>query len=300
MRTESKTREAETMRRPDTATGGSAPAPKQGPSRPTRWLSAVVAVAVTAGLVLFISTRGQDQSQPTGSAMSDPAASIIQTTNASPQSSAATMISRVLPSVVNIRVVQEGMAHGGEQINAEGSGVILTSNGLILTNNHVVQDAVHLQVVFTSGQATVAGNVVGTDPKHDLAVIKVDATGLTPLPLGESSDLQLGDTVYAIGFPLDLGITVTRGIVSGLDRSVAINGESGVEHLVGLIQTDAAINPGNSGGALVDASGRLVAINTAGASATSADNVGFAIAIDGAVPVIKQILTEPAARAAKG
>jgi S1-C subfamily serine protease len=209
------------------------------------------------------------------------------------------MIARVLPSVVNVRVVQEGSARGVGEINAEGSGVILTPSGLILTNNHVVQDAVHLQVVFASRQATVAGTVVGTDPKHDLAVIKVDATGLTPLPLGESSDLQLGETVYAIGFPLDLGITVTRGIVSGLDRSIAINGESGVEHLEGLIQTDAAINPGNSGGALVDASGRLVAINTAGVSATSADNVGFAISIDEALPIVKQILTEPTARAVK-
>jgi putative serine protease PepD len=299
MRTGSKTRKTETTWPPDTASGASAPAPRQGPPRATRWIAAVVAVALTAGLLLFISTRGQDQSRPASSALSDPAASIIQTRNASPHSSAATMIARVLPSVVNVRVVQEGSARGAGQINAEGSGVILTSNGLILTNNHVVQDAVHLQVVFTSGQGTLVGTVVGTDPNHDLAVIKVDATGLTPLPLGESSDLQLGETVYAIGFPLDLGVTVTRGIVSGLDRNIAVNGETGVEHLAGLIQTDAAINPGNSGGALVDASGRLVAINTAGVPATSADNVGFAIAIDEAVPVVKQILTEPAARAVK-
>jgi S1-C subfamily serine protease len=93
-------------------------------------------------------------------------------------------------------------------------------------------------------------------------------------------------------------VTVTRGIVSGLDRSVAVQGESTVEHLVGLLQTDAAINPGNSGGPLVDASGHVVGIDTAGASAASADNVGFSIAIDDALPVIKQILTQPTARQA--
>jgi S1-C subfamily serine protease len=171
--------------------------------------------------------------------------------------------------------------------------VILSSNGLILTNNHVVLHAVRVLVLFTSGHAALSGTVVGTDPQHDLAVIKVDATGLKPLPLGRSSDLKLADTVYAIGFPLDLGITVTSGIVSGLDRSIAVNGESTVEHLAGLVQTDAAINPGNSGGALVDTSGRLVGINTAGVSATSADNVGFAIAIDEALQVVKRILAEP-------
>jgi S1-C subfamily serine protease len=144
-----------------------------------------------------------------------------------------------------------------------------------------------------------SGTVVGTDPQHDVAVVKVDAAGLTPVTLGRSSALRLADTVYAIGFPLDLGVTVTRGIVSGLNRSLAVNGESGnVEHLVGLLQTDAAINPGNSGGPLVDAAGQVVGINTAGASAAAADNVGFAIAIDDALPVIKQILTEPAGRQA--
>jgi putative serine protease PepD len=138
-----------------------------------------------------------------------------------------------------------------------------------VTNNHVVQGAVQVRVVFTDGHPTMPGTVVGTDPQHDIAVIKVDASGLNPATLGRSSELALADTVYAIGFPLDLGVTVTRGIVSGLDRSVSVQGESTVEHLVGLLQTDAAINPGNSGGPLVDASGQVVGIDTAGASAAS-------------------------------
>ncbi len=266
---------------------------RRGASHAVRWIAGMAAVAVVGGVV-FVSTRGNDQSQPAGGRAAISIASLTQTTQAPPHSPAATMIANVLPSVVNIRVVQSGSTSSGAgEIKAEGSGVILTSNGLILTNNHVVQHAVRVRVLFTSGHTALSGTVVGTDPQRDLAVIKVDATGLKPLPLGRSSDLKLADTVYAIGFPLDLGITVTSGIVSGLDRSIAVNGESTVEHLAGLVQTDAAINPGNSGGALVDMSGRLVGINTAGVSATSADNVGFAIRIDEALQVVKRILAEP-------
>jgi S1-C subfamily serine protease len=107
--------------------------------------------------------------------------------------------------------------------------------------------------------------------------------------------MQLGDSVVAVGFPLDLGgPTVTKGIVSGLERTVRIGTDGGqVEHLVGLLQTDAAINPGNSGGALVDMSGRLIGLNTAAAQAGSAENVGFAISIDEALPVVQQILSQP-------
>jgi putative serine protease PepD len=184
------------------------------------------------------------------------------------------------------------------EVEAEGTGMIASADGVIVTNNHVVQGAVQVRVVFTDGHAPMSGTVIGTDPQHDIAVVKVDAAGLTPVTLGRSSNLTLAETVYAIGFPLDLGVTVTRGIVSGLNRSVSVNGEAGsaVEHLVGLLQTDAAINPGNSGGPLVDAAGHVVGINTAGASSAMADNVGFSIAIDDAFPVIKQLLAKPASQ----
>jgi S1-C subfamily serine protease len=135
------------------------------------------------------------------------------------------------------------------------------------------------------------GTVLGTDPQHDLALVKVAATDLSPITVGSSAKLELGDSVAAIGFPLGLGgPTVTEGIVSGLGRDVTV-GDSGVtEHLKDLIQTDAAINPGNSGGPLIDANGNLVGIDTAAASASSAENTGFAISIDSAMPQITRIL----------
>jgi S1-C subfamily serine protease len=131
--------------------------------------------------------------------------------------------------------------------------------------------------------------VIGTAPERDLAVIRVQVSGLVPVRLARSSALRLGDAVIAIGFPLGLGgPTVTSGIVSGLDRT--IEGENGT--LTGLLQTDAAINPGNSGGPLVDRAGRLVGINTAGVREGNAENIGFAISIDGALPVIDRIRTQ--------
>jgi putative serine protease PepD len=131
--------------------------------------------------------------------------------------------------------------------------------------------------------------VLGTSPEHDLAVVCIDASGLDPIEVGKSSTLRLGDDAIALGYPLGLGPTVTRGIVSGLGREIAPLG--GVP-LRNLIQTDAAINPGNSGGPLVDRDGKLIGINTAGALAAFAENVGFAIAIDGAMQTAKQIIAE--------
>ena len=133
--------------------------------------------------------------------------------------------------------------------------------------------------------------VIGTAVERDLAILRVKLSDLVPVPLGRSSQLRLGDSVLAIGFPLGLtgGPTVTQGIVSGLHRTVHADGGPALE---GLLQTDAAINPGNSGGALVDARGRLIGINTV--AARSAENVGFAISIDEARPVINEIRSKPA------
>jgi S1-C subfamily serine protease len=266
------------------------------------WIAAGLVVVIAAVLIAFAVSDGMSggstSSSTSASAYAATARSLTQSDQAPPGSPASKMISSVLPSVVNVRVTQVGASSTGQvgETKAEGTGVIVSSDGVIVTNNHVVQGAVQVRIVFTNGHPSMAGTVIGTDAMHDIAVVKVDATGLTPVTLGRSSELELADTVYAIGFPLDLGVTVTRGIVSGLNRSVSVQGESGaVEHLVGLLQTDAAINPGNSGGPLVDASGQVIGINTAGASAASADNVGFSIAIDDALPVVKQILTQPAA-----
>ena len=179
---------------------------------------------------------------------------------------------------------------------AEGSGVVLSKNGVIVTNAHVVSDATNVRVV-TIDHRTFAGTVLGVDTTHDLAVVKVKANDLTPVTVGHSSSLQLGDTVYAIGYPLDLGQTVTRGIVSGLNRTIDVQRDNGSsEHLVGMLQTDAAINPGNSGGALIDSAGQLVGINTAGANAGDAENIGFAISIDSAVPLIRSLAAQSPSR----
>ena len=196
-------------------------------------------------------------------------------------------VARVLPSVVNVRTSSFGGGKG------EASGVILRPDGLILTNNHVVEGTTGVSVAFNDGvhKQALPATVIGTAPERDLAVIRVKADDLKPVELARSSALQLGDAVIAIGFPAGLlgGPTVTSGIVSGLDRT--IEGPNG--DLTGLLQTDAAINPGNSGGPLVDRSGRLVGINTAGIRNADTENIGFAIAIDGALPVIAQISDAP-------
>ncbi|HWL32823.1 MAG TPA: trypsin-like peptidase domain-containing protein [Gaiellaceae bacterium] len=197
-------------------------------------------------------------------------------------------VRRVLPSVVNVQTTSFGGGKG------EASGVILQRDGLILTNNHVVEGSTGISISFNDDLHTkpLDGTVIGTAPERDLAVIRVEASDLVPVELARSSALRLGDVVIAIGFPAGLGgPTVTSGIVSGLDRT--IDGPNG--DLTGLLQTDAAINPGNSGGPLVDRSGRLVGINTAGIRNADTENIGFAIAIDEALPVIARISDAPPA-----
>jgi serine protease Do len=170
----------------------------------------------------------------------------------------------------------------GQTATAIGSGVIFNSNGWILTNHHVVDGADQLTVRLTDGR-TFPATVYGTDTLTDLAIVKIDATGLPTATLGDSSSLQPGQQVIAIGNPLgEYTNSVTTGVVSGLNRSIDISGGA----LDDLIQTDAAINPGNSGGPLLDASGNVVGINTA--EAGSAQGIGFAIPINLAEPLTKQ------------
>jgi S1-C subfamily serine protease len=201
--------------------------------------------------------------------------------------STADVVARVLPGVVNVRTI------GLDGSKGEASGVVIDRHGVIVTNNHVVRDARSLTVSFNDGRhaKAVRATVLGMAASRDLAIIQVKLDDLVPVPLGRSSKLRLGDSVLAIGFPLDLGggPTVTQGIVSGLDRTV--HADDGPD-LQGLLQTDAAINPGNSGGALVNAGGELIGINTI--AATGAENIGFAIAIDGARSVIDELRSKRA------
>jgi serine protease Do len=153
-----------------------------------------------------------------------------------------------------------------------GSGVIVTPDGYILTNNHVVDGAGEVEVTLADGREFTA-KVIGRDPKSDIAVVKIDAQDLPTVPMADSSQVQVGDVVLAIGNPFGVGQTVTEGIVSAKNR-----GNMGIEAYEDFIQTDAAINPGNSGGALVDINGRLIGINTAILSRSGgSQGVGFAV-----------------------
>jgi putative serine protease PepD len=199
----------------------------------------------------------------------------------------------VQPSVVSVTV-------SGASGSAEGSGVILRSDGTILTNNHVVEgagDGGSLRVRFADGR-TAAARLVGRDPSTDLAVIRAQGvSGLKPATLGSSAGLHVGDTVLALGSPLGLDGSVTAGIVSALHRTVDLGGDGRPGPSASLsdaIQTDAAINPGNSGGPLVDANGAVVGINTAiaslGGGGSGNIGVGFAIPVDEARSVAEQLI----------
>lgn len=166
-----------------------------------------------------------------------------------------------------------------------GSGVILSEDGYIVTNNHVIEGANTITVKTRDGKSYNA-KLIGTDSSTDLAVIKIDATGLKPAVLGNSSELQVGDTAIAIGNPLgELGGTVTTGIVSALDREVTIDNQT-----MHLLQTNAAINPGNSGGGLFNDQGELIGIVNAKSSGSNIEGLGFAIPINRAKDVITSLI----------
>lgn len=174
------------------------------------------------------------------------------------------------------------------QTTGEGSGVIVRADGYILTNNHVVQRADELVVEMHDGSKH-QGTIIGTDPKTDLAVVKIDSSNLKAVPFGNSDKIRVGDWVLAIGSPFGLDQTVTAGIISGKNRDQnIIDGGEGFED---FLQTDAAINPGNSGGPLVNLRGELVGINTAIVSKSGASaGIGFAIPVSLAEPVLNSII----------
>jgi serine protease Do len=167
-----------------------------------------------------------------------------------------------------------------------GSGVIISADGFIVTNNHVVDNAQELSVSLADGR-TFPGRLIGVDPVTDLAVVKIDATGLPSAVFGDSDSLMVGEPAIAIGTPLgnEFRGSVTVGVISALNRSIEIG-----ERRFKLIQTDAAINPGNSGGALVNADGLVVGINSAKLAAAGVEGMGFAIPINSARPIIQSLI----------
>ena len=198
--------------------------------------------------------------------------------------SVASIASRVVPSTVAVDV-KVFLGSGS------GSGVVFGDSGYIITNNHVIDGADDIFVVFSDG-ARFPAEVVGTDPVTDIGVLLVDREDLAPITLGSADDVSIGEPTMAVGNPLGLvgGPTVTTGIVSALDRRLQVTPGSR-QPLVGLVQTDAPIAPGSSGGALVDASGQLIGITTAIAvSDVGAEGLGFAVPVDIAVGVANDII----------
>ena len=231
------------------------------------------------------------QSNPSGSAAG-------YTTASGDPLSTPEIVDKVGPAVVGIiNKTTYGNAYGQfgsiygdlnrEVEQGSGSGVILSSDGYIVTNNHVIENATAISVILNNGKEYSA-KLIGKDAATDLAVIKIDAQNLTYAQVGNSSSLRVGETAIAIGNPLgqEFAGTTTKGIISGLNRTVTID-----DRTLNLIQTDAAINPGNSGGALVNEYGYLIGINTAKISSTTLEGLGFAIPIDEAKPIIQDLMT---------
>jgi putative serine protease PepD len=210
--------------------------------------------------------------------------------NTAPLAPVEAVAARVLPSVVQLQV-------DGATVSGEGSGIVLGADGLLLTNNHVIEAAAsggRVVALFHDGTSAPA-QIVGRDPSSDLAVLRAQGvSGLTPVALGNSDSVRVGQQVVAFGAPLGLGGTVTTGIISALDRAVSVGEESGASEatVLSALQTDAAINPGNSGGPLVDMQGALIGINSAIAT-TGAEGgsigVGFSIPINQAKRVAEEL-----------
>jgi putative serine protease PepD len=269
--------------------------PPSGAHRPPRRAGKVVAlgaaavlIAVSSGLLGGVVANALDDDAPTSTVNTRPAA-------AAPvldRSSLASIAAAVQPSVVSISTG-----------SGEGSGVVLTKDGYILTNNHVVESANgdRVSVAFSNGRSAQA-TIVGTDPRTDLAVIKAEGVSdLRPATFGDSSSMRVGDTVLALGSPLGLQGSVTAGIVSALNRTIRTGGQQqspleqqpAVRSMSGLLQTDAPINPGNSGGALVNTDGEVIGINTAIATSGQSQGnigVGFAIPSNKAKQVADQLM----------
>ena len=226
-------------------------------------------------------TSGTDSSAASGTAVASSGMTTAQVSE------------MVSPSVVVITTEQvvysQWSWYGQNQVESgAGSGVIISSDGYILTCAHVVSGA--SQITVTIGDTDYTATVVGEDDTSDVAVLKIDATGLTPATVGDSDSLSVGDSVLAVGNPLgELGGTVTSGIVSALNRSVTIQGTSST-NTMSLIQMDASVSPGNSGGGLFNMNGELIGLVNAKSSSSDAEGLGFAIPINDAIQVAQDLL----------
>lgn len=286
--------------------GPAAPAPQPSASKPKKdrrnwktfgfaFAGALVACALALGVFSLFNGNNSDYT------IKETNSGITINANGDDMTLASAVAAKTLPSVVNINVYANtasqsispfGVIPGTQgqtelQQTSLGSGVVLSADGYILTNNHVVDGADALEVV-AEGE-TYEAKIIGTDPSSDLAVIKVDGATLKPIEIGNSADLVVGEWVMAAGSPFGMEQSVSTGIVSAVNRSYA-DEESGAIY-TNMIQTDAAINSGNSGGALVDAEGKLIGINTLIMSTSgTSSGVGFAIPVDYAFGIAEQII----------
>ncbi len=264
-------------------------------SQPTRrrtggWLQTIVAAVLGAGLAVAGFQLVDDDTPPPAAeettaaptAATDP--ETVQRIEIAPAPvlegapDAVAIGDAVIPSIVTVQVGTEDSA--GVALNGSGSGVILDAAGHIITNDHVVAAGSSYQVVLSDGRTTYEATLVGTDPLTDLAVLKVEATGLRPISLGETTGLRVGDAAVAVGSPLGLegGPSLTVGVLSAFGRQVQVSAE---DVLYGMLQTDAPITQGSSGGALVDTRGRLIGITTAvGVSSVGVEGIGFATPVE--------------------
>lgn len=273
------------------------PKPKKEPKPvTTRILVPVVAGVAVLSLVLgllggFLGTRYfGGNTAPAGTAviykttkLKDENGDTVQESLSVPQ--VAALVKNSVVEITTEKIVTGSFMHQYVSEGA-GSGVIITADGYIVTNHHVIDGATNIKVRLADG-TEYAAKLIGSDAKADLAVIKIEATDLVPAAFGSSSELEVGETVVAVGNPLgELGGTVTSGIISALDREITIDNTT-----MRLLQTDTAINPGNSGGGMFNTSGQLVGIVNAKSAGEEIEGLGFAIPIDSAQKVIEDLIS---------
>lgn len=272
-----------------------APTPEKPKSKKGSMAVFLVACILFSGLAGYTGAylgRNNSAEETEKKAESTKAAVIYQVpTGTGGTETALTDVAQVAAKVANsvVEITTETVVNNnrlGQYVTSgAGSGVILTEDGYIVTNNHVIEGASSITVRLKNGESYPA-TLVGTDEKTDIAVIRITATGLPPAVLGNSAELVVGETAVAVGNPLgELGGTVTSGIISALERQVRIDNET-----MTLLQTNAAINQGNSGGGLFNAKGELIGVVNAKSSGTGIEGLGFAIPIDTAKPVINQLI----------